>query len=166
MKKYKIKFQSFSDVITNSSSTVFLVDKDTYEELKKMVPDYCFYSAEITWDNICPDDFKHGPTKENADLYNEIICNVDNNVDMLFDILNKHKDKLIINDPDWYNDPIKNYLDYTNIKQYYDFCQDNKALIEELIIGKKYVDIEDHFEDCLDVYDYATDNCIWWESMH
>ena len=38
MKKYKIEFQSFSDVITNSSSTVFLVDRNTSEELNSMAP--------------------------------------------------------------------------------------------------------------------------------
>lgn len=52
MKKYKIEFQSFSDVITNSSSTVFLVEQDVFEDVQKWQPRNNVYSVELTWDNV------------------------------------------------------------------------------------------------------------------
>lgn len=167
MKKYKIKFQSFSDVITNSSSTVFLVDKDTYEELKKMVPGDCIYSDELTWDELCPEMFNivdmSTLTTDQVEEINSILYNASNNVDMLLKCLSNNTEELVIKDQEWF-DSINTYgLDNQDVKKYYDFCHDNKELIEDKLIGKVYVDIEDHFENTEEVYDYAKCNSIWWE---
>lgn len=170
MKKYKIEFQSFSDVITNSSSTVFLVDRNTAEELNKMVPEDCLYSYELTWDELCPEDFNivdmSTLTTYQLSEINSTLYNVSNNVDMLLECLSNNTDKLVIKDKEWF-DSINTYgLDTQDVKKYYDFCHDNKELIEDKLIGKVYVDIEDHFEDTEEVYDYAKCNSIWWESQH
>lgn len=170
MKKYKIKFQSFSDVITNSSSTVFLVDRNTSEELNKMVPEDCIHSDELTWDELCPEmfniiDMSTLTTDQVAEI-NSILYNVSNNVNILFEILLQDTDKLVIKDQEWFESTNTYGLDTQDVKKYYDFCQDNKELIEDKLIGKVYVDIEDHFEDTEEVYDYARCNSIWWESQH
>lgn len=170
MKKYKIEFQSFSDVITNSSSTVFLVDRNTAEELTKMVPEDCIYSDELTWDELCPEmfniiDMSTLTTDQVAEI-NSILYNVSNNVNVLFEILLQDTDKLVIKDQEWFDSTNTYGLDTQDVKKYYDFCHDNKELIEDKLIGKVYVDIEDHFEDTEEVYDYAKCNSIWWESQH
>lgn len=170
MKKYKIKFQSFSDVITNSSSTVFLVDRSTSEELNKMVPEDCIYSDELTWDELCPEmfnivDMSTLTTDQVAEI-NSILYNASNNVDMLLICLSNNTEELVIKDQEWF-DSINTYgLDIQDVKKYYDFCHDNKELIEDKLIGKVYVDIEDHFENTEEVYDYAKCNSIWWEYRH
>lgn len=170
MKKYKIEFQSFSDVITNSSSTVFLVDRSTVEELNKMVPEDCLHSYELTWDKLCPEDFNivdmSTLTTYQLSEINSTLYNVSNNVNVLFEILLQDTDKVVIKDQEWF-DSINTYgLDTQDVKKYYDFCHDNKELIEDKLIGKVYVDIEDYFEDAEEVYDYARCNSIWWESHH
>lgn len=170
MKKYKLEFQSFSDVITNSSSTVFIVDNDTAEELTKMVPSECLWKHEFTWDMICPEVLNISDistlTLTQEDEIERILYTVEDNAKILFDILSPYKDKLVIKHQELF-DSINTYgLDTQDVKKYYDFCQDNKELIEDKLIGKVYVDIEDHFEDTEEVYDYARCNSIWWESQH
>lgn len=166
MKKYKIEFQSFSDVITNSSSTVFLVDRNTAEELEKMIPDCCIYSHELTWDVVCPEVFNI------SDLSTLTTCQLEdidsglyhirNYEDAIFSVLSSYPNTLEVKDQ-----KLVDYfgiygLDQENVKEYYDFCQNNKELIEDKLIGKVYVDIEDTEE----VYDYAKCNSIWWEYQH
>lgn len=170
MKKYKIEFQSFSDVITNSSSTVFLVDKNTAEELYKMVPDSCIYSYELTWDEICPEIFniEDMSTLTTCQLQeiNSNLYNVSNNVNMVLECLSNDTDELVIKDQEWFDSTNTYGLDNQDVKKYYDFCHDNKELIEDKFIGKVFVDIEDHFENTEEVYDYASNNSIWEEYRH
>ena len=170
MKKYKIEFQSFSDVITNSSSTVFLVEHDVFEDVQKCEPHNNVYSVELTWDELCPEDFNivdmSTLTTYQLSEINSTLYNVSNNVDMLLECLSNNTDKLVIKDQEWF-DSINTYgLDTQDVKKYYDFCHDNKELIEDKLIGKVYVDIENHFEATEEVYDYARCNSIWWESQH
>lgn len=170
MKKYKIEFQSFSDVITNSSSTVFLVDNNTYDELTKMVPSSCIYGHELTWDSICPEIFNcEKPElldKEQVENIYHIICNINSSIDAVVEVSLRHANELIIKDREWL-DTIPTYgLSEYDVKKYYEFCQDNKKFLEDNFVGKVYVDIEDCFGDVEDVYDYARNNSIWWESHH
>ena len=170
MKKYKLEFQSFSDVITNSSSTVFLVDNDTAEELTKMVPSECLWKHEFTWDMICPEVLNISDistlTLTQEDEIERILYTVEDNAKILFDILSPYKDKLVIKHQELFDFTNIYGLDKLFAKMYYDFCQDNKELIEDKLIGKIYVDIEDHFENPEEVYDYAKDHSIWWEYCH
>lgn len=170
MKKYKIEFQSFSDVITNSSSTVFLVDKNTAEELYKMVPEDYIYSDELTWDELCPEMFNivnmSTLTTDQVAKINSILYNISNNVNMVLECLSNDTDELVIKDQEWFDSTNTYGLVTQDVKKYYDFCHDNKELIEDKLIGKVYVDIEDHFEDTEEVYDYARCNSIWWGSQH
>lgn len=135
-----------------------------------MVPEDCLYSYELTWDELCPEDFNivdmSTLTTYQLSEINSTLYNVSNNVDMLLECLSNNTDKLVIKDQEWF-DSINTYgLDTQDVKKYYDFCHDNKELIEDKLIGKVYVDIENHFEATEEVYDYARCNSIWWESQH
>lgn len=106
MKKYKIEFQSFSDVITNSSSTVFLVEHDIFEDVQKCEPHNNVYSVELTWDNICPEDLLTIPEEKFDNIHpckNQAINTSYYCRKFIFKLLENIKDaNIIIKNPSWY----------------------------------------------------------------
>lgn len=97
----------------------------------------------------------------NSNLYN-----VSDNVNIVLECLSNDTDELVIKDQEWFDSTNTYDLDTQDVKKYYDFCYDNKELIEDKFIGKVFVDIEDHFENTEEVYDYASNNSIWEEYRH
>ncbi len=151
MKKYKIEFQSFSDVITNSSSTVFLVEHDVFEDVQKWKPENNVYSIELTWDNICPEDLLTIPEEnfDNIYLCKNPAINVSEDchkyVFMLLEDI-KDDDKLIIKNPSWYFEERSSGYCFVNPRKYYDFCQDNKEIIEKYVVGKVIMDVDRNYD--------------------
>ena len=125
-----MKILSISDVITNSSSEVFVLeDVSNFENV----------SNYITIDKI---------------TYDYLINSLEE--EMVFDLLG-------------YN--INNYIDWNcswedREKILRAFCEEHREEVEEKIIGKYFVDIEDHFPDWEEYTELARDECIWHDYRH
>ena len=137
------KIQSFTDVITNSSSTVFVMhenDANYYNQLENT--NGCIYIQPITmnWliDNIeefeMVLDMLHIP-------YSEITT------------YHKHDDYF-----GWWNIPDKDAWE--------SFLELHKEQIEKIFCDLYWVDIEDHFEDAYEITKEARYDAEWCESRH
>lgn len=137
-----VKIQSYTDVITNSSSTVFVMnesdanyylDLETYDSVSIQYISYDWilgegrYEAEM----IC-------------DLLNEDISNISTCVD--------HK---------WYS-----YWETPDEDVWKAFCESHEEQIKEVFKDLYWVDIEDHFEDAGTVIESAMDDSLWYENRH
>lgn len=128
--------QSISDVITNSSSEVFLMrksDAEYYEGLENTGG--CVNIQEITWDWIINDGLWEW----------EMICEY-------LDI-----DKSIIS---------RYYKPDPSKEDWLTFIDIYKDKIEKELIGLYFVDIEDHFEDAYIVTDNARSDSLWCDYRH
>ena len=128
--------QSISDVITNSSSEVFLMrksDAEYYEGLENTKG--CVNIQEITWDWIINDGLWEW----------EMICEY-------LDI-----DKSIIS---------RYYKPDPSKEDWLTFIDIYKDKIEKELIGLYFVDIEDHFEDAYTVTDNARSDSLWCDYRH
>lgn len=128
--------QSISDVITNSSSEVFLMrksDAEYYEGLENT--EGCVNIQEITWDWIINDGLWEW----------EMICEY-------LDI-----DKSIIS---------RYYKPDPSKEDWLTFIDIYKDKIEKELIGLYFVDIEDHFEDAYTVTDNARSDSLWCDYRH
>ena len=138
------KIQSFTDVITNSSSTVFVMhesDAKYYDRLDNT--DGCIYIMPITldWmlDNI--DEFEMV-----LDLLN-IPCS---------EITTYHK----------FNAYYGGYWKTPDESVWESFLESHKEQIEETFRDLYWVDIEDHFEDAYEITEEARSDAKWYESRH
>lgn len=145
MKKYKIEFQSFSDVITNSSSTVFLVEHDVFEDVQKWHPRNNVYAVELTWDNICPEDLIAIPEENFDNIHpckNQAINISEDCRKFVFKLLENIKDaNLIIKNPSWYFAERDDYY-FVNPHEYYKFCHDNREIIEKYVVGRVIMNVD------------------------
>ena len=130
------KILSISDVITNSSSEVFVMDKsnaDYYESLSDSEypgVEENIYVEPIDWSFI-KNDFEW---------------------DLIMDLMGISQEE---------SDPIENDSDWD------DFCEKHKKELDDLIDRDLYfVEIEDHFTDCRDVFENAHEDCIWSDNRH
>lgn len=143
--KFITKIQSFSDIITNSSSEVFLMNKTNakyYYNLENT--NGCISIEEITWDWL-----------ENHSWEWEMICeylDIDKNI-----IGEYHESQIWKGYGYWSGPEEENWLTFLNIY---------KDKIEEKIIGLYFVDIEDHFENAYEVTEEARDDSYWSDSRH
>lgn len=151
-----MKILSVSDVITNSSSEVFIMDRedaDYYSNLSDY--DYpgiedCITTYLIDWDFVLHED------EIDAVLYlsgldrTEVMNFVENPTSY-----DRYKGKL-------------GYWTYPSQIEWDMFCSKHEKEIQENIIDRElyFVDIEDHFADCRDVLENAHDDCIWSDSRH
>ena len=149
MKKYKIELQSFSDVITNSSSTVFLVEHDVFEDVQKCEPHNNVYSVELTWDTICPEDLLKIPEEKFGNIHpcnNQAINNSEDCRKFVFKLIERTKNiDLTIKNPSWYYEERESYC-FVNPHEYYKFCQDNKEIIEKYVVGKVMMDVDRNYD--------------------
>ena len=137
------KIQSFTDVITNSSSTVFVMhesDAKYYNQLDNT--EGCIDIQPITMDWL--------------------INNVDE-FEMVLDLLNIPKSEITTyhksNDYwGWWNIPEQSVWE--------SFLELHKEQIEEIVIGSYWVDIEDHFEGAYEITEEAMCDAKWYESRH
>lgn len=125
-----MKIISFSDVITNSSSEVFVLN---YVDDFRNVSD-CITIDKITYDYL-------------INSYEE---------EMVFDLLGYNMDD--------YFGPDCSLEDQDKLFRV--FCEEHRKEIEEKIIGKYFVDIEDHFPDWEEYNDLARGQCIWHDYRH
>lgn len=137
--------QSISDVITNSSSEVFLMNKSTAEYYDNLPnTNGCISIKEITWDWL----------KDNLWEW-EMVCdylNIDKG------ILGSYQESQIWKGCGYWNDPDEeDWLEFLNIY---------KDMINEKLIGLYFVEIEDHFSDACEVTEEARDDCYWTDYRH
>ena len=125
-----MKILSVSDVITNSSSEVFVLeDVSDFEDVSN-----CISINEITYGFI-------------INAFEE---------EMVFDLLGYDMDDYFGSNCSWEDKE----------KLFKIFCEEHSKEIEEKIIGKYFVDIEDHFPDWEEYTDLAREQCIWQDYRH
>lgn len=138
--------KSFSDVITNSSSEVFVMEKSNaeyYDNLKDTGD--CINIEEINWDWV---------HSERGRWEWEMVCNVCG----LDEALIRGEYHASSWGGGYYSDPSQ--------EDWEEFCNMNKETIEKKLIGLYWVDIEDHFADACDVSEEARDDSKWNDYRH
>ena len=136
------KIQSFTDVITNSSSTVFVMHEEDAEYYKNLETDGCVDIMPIDYDWVL-----------NEGRYEaEMICS----------LLNEDISKIsTFHDGEWY------FCWETPDEDVWEsFCKMHKEQIEEVFEDLYWVDIEDHFENAWEVTENAIDDSVWHERRH
>lgn len=138
------KLQSYTDVITNSSSTVFLMHKEDAEFYEKDTPNDCCSIEKINHQWLLDNRWEW---------------------ELVFDFLDIDKSIIstkVKNDGFWpypyWNDP-----DEDTWRLWID---DNLSLLQEKLFGLYYVDIEDHFEGAYDYIESAGGDALHTEWRH
>lgn len=143
--KFITKIQSISDVITNSSSEVFLMDKTSAEYYYHLEDtNNCVSIQEITWDWLINDGLWEW----------KMICeylNIDKDIPGIYHESQTRKGT--------------GYWEGPNEEDWITFLDIYADKIEK-IIGLYFVDIEDHFEDAYTVIDNARDDSYWSDYRH
>lgn len=136
------KIQSFTDVITNSSSTVFVMSEfyaDYYDKLEHT--EGCIDVVKIDMDWM----------KNNVYEF-EMVCNLLDIDPSELTVWGKHKYWQGWETPDQ--------------EAWETFLELHKDKIEEVFKDLYWVDIEDHFENAWDVTEEASDDAIWSDYRH
>ena len=137
------KIQTITDVITNSSSSVFIMhenDAKYYDNLENT--EGCIGISPISLEWI----------KENSDEV-EAIC----------DILEIDPSEVTV----WHDcSYVGGWWETPDQEAWDTFIELHKEEIEDKFEDLYWVDIEDHFEDAWDVTNNAYDDAIWSESRH
>lgn len=137
--------KSISDVITNSSSEVFVMckaDAEYYDNLQEAAG---FVNiTEITWDILKNWRDEWGMVCDTCDINPEVI-----------------RGKKHTGDEWW-----ENYYEGPSQKEWETFLDTYHDTIQNKLIGFYWVDIEDHFEGAYDVMPQAGNDSIWCESRH
>lgn len=150
------KILSISDVITNSSSEVFVMPKSDaayYNNLEDT--DGCIYIEAIDWNWIV-----------NSHEYEPIIylCNLDKSE--VFTFIENQTAKREWWWDEEYNGKYGHWVE-PNQEDWKVFCELHKDAIMDLVNKNLYfVSIEDHFEDAYDVIENARDDAMWSENRH
>lgn len=131
--KLVTKIQSFSDVITNSSSTVFLMYEGDAKYWKKETPDDMCDITEITYQWLLDNHWEW---------------------ELIFDFLNLDKDLISYEKEGSY----RNYWEDPDPETWQMWVDDNIKLLKEKVIGLYYVEIEDHFTDAYELLESASDD--------
>lgn len=147
MKKI-FKIQSISDVVTNSSSELFIMYKDDADDIWNQVPD-CDVFEPVTFEYI-----KNHATDD--DLW-EMIC----------DLIHKdYSETGAVHYPSdkWYLD----YWERPDRECWEIFLEENKEAIQENIVSKNYyaIEFDDHFENAWEVNNDARSRCITERNHH
>ena len=137
------KIQSFTDVITNSSSTVFVMhesDAKYYEQLENT--EGCIDIQPITMEWL----------QDNRDEF-----------EMVLDLLNIPYSEITTYHKyercgGYWNDPKQSVWE--------SFLESHRQQLEEIFQDLYWVDIEDNFEDAYEITEAACDNAEWYESRH
>lgn len=135
------KIQSFTDVITNSSSTVFVMSEFFADYYDKLEADGCIDVEKINM------DWLNGHVHEF-----EMVCHL-LDVDLSeLTVIRENKYWRGWETPD--QDAWEAFLDL------------HKDKIEKVFKDLYWVDIEDHFEGAWDVTEEASDDAIWSDYRH
>jgi hypothetical protein len=136
------KIQSFTDVITNSSSTVFVMSEfyaDYYDKLENT--EGCIDVEKIDMDWL----------KNNVYEF-EMVCDLLDIDPSEVTVWGKHKYWQGWETPDQ--------------EMWETFLELHRNQIEEVFKDLYWVDIEDHFENAWDVTEEASDDAIWSDYRH
>lgn len=135
------KIQSFSDVITNSSSTVFLMHEMDAKYWEKATPDDMCDITEITHQWLLDNHWEW---------------------ELIFDFLNLDKYIISYEEQGYY----RNYWRDPDSETWQMWVDDNIELLKEKVIGLYYVEIEDHFEDAYEWIESASDDALISDYRH
>ena len=138
------KLQSYTDVITNSSSTVFLMQKEDAEFYAKDTPNDCC-SIEI---------IDHQWLLDNRWEW-----------ELVFDFLNIDKNT-ISKEIEYGGFYPSSYWDDPDEATWRLWIDDNLSLLQEKLFGLYYVSIEDHFKDAYNYIESAGDDALHTEWRH
>ena len=143
MAKFITKIQSFTDVITNSSSSVFIMRED--DALR-------YDNLENTYDciSIVPIDLNWVRDWGRAEL--EAVMAI---LEMSPEIVTT-----------WVTGKYCSYWDDPDPEVWNTFIDTHEDLIKEKFKDLYWVDIEDHFENAWDVTEEANDDAIWSDYRH
>ena len=137
------KIQSFTDVITNSSSTVFVMhesDAKYYERLENA--EGCIDIQPITMEWLQDNRYEFEMVLDLLKIpYSEITT--------------YHKYERC---GGYWNDPKQDVWE--------SFLKSHREQLEEIFQDLYWVDIEDHFEDAYEVTESARDDAKWYASRH
>lgn len=137
------KIQSFTDVITNSSSTVFVMHEDDaryYEKLEGA--EGCIYVSPITMEWLQDNRYEF---------------------EMVLDLLNIPYSEITTYQK---YERCGGYWRNPEQSVWESFLELHKEQIEEIFQDLYWVDIEDHFEDAYEVTEEARSDAKWYESRH
>ena len=137
-----LRIQSFTDVITNSSSSVFVMQSDIADKYRNIEEaDDCIEITPITINWL------------QKNLWE---------ADMVCDLL--HIDpKTIMR---YKETPYGGYYDCPSKEVWDKFLKDHREQIKETFKDLYWVDIEDHFEGAYEITDDAYGEAIWSDSRH
>ena len=136
------KIQSFTDVITNSSSTVFVMHESNakyYDNLEDT--DGCISIERITMDWLRSNAYEA-----------EMVC----------DLLNKDISEIT----DWHDSKYGGWWNTPDQETWETFLELNREEIETVFEDLYWVDIEDYFTDAYEVTEQARDDAEWSDSRH
>lgn len=137
-----VKIQSYTDVITNSSSTVFVMTES----------DANHYLNLETQDGVCIQYIS----------YDWILKEGINEAEMVCDLLNEDISKIsTCIDSSWYS-----YWETPDKNTWETFCESHKEQIKETFKDLYWVDIEDYFEGAWEVTESAISDSLWHENRH
>jgi hypothetical protein len=140
MSKFVIKIQSFSDVITNSSSSVFVmnaIDANHYGDLPHTEGGIDIERITMDW------------------LYDRIY-----EFEMVCDMLKVDPATITCRHPKY------GYWEEPDPEIWHAFLESHKEQIEETFRDLYWVEIEDHFEGVYEVTENAYDDAIWSDYRH
>lgn len=137
--------QSISDIITNSSSEVFLMNKGNAEYYHNLEnTNGCISIEEITLDWL-----------ENHSWEWEMVCDY---LDIDKSILGEYHESQTWKGCGYWSSPEE--------EDWLTFLDIYKDKINEKLIGLYFVEIEDHFEDAYEVTEEARGDCYWTDYRH
>ena len=137
-----VKIQSYTDVITNSSSTVFVMNESDANYYLDLETDDSVSIQYISYDWVL-DEGRY-------------------NAEMICDLLNEDISTIsTFHDGKWYS-----YWETPDEDVWEAFCESHREQIEEVFKDLYWVDIEDHFEDAGTVTKSAINDSLWYESRH
>ena len=132
--------QSFTDVITNSSSTVFIMHQADAKYYKKEHP------SDIEIEKITIDWLRN-----NA-----------NEVEAIFKVLELDPSMITTREKGYFKD----YWETPDQDAWESFLTMYEEKIKQAFSNLYWVDIEDHFENAYDVIDEARSDAKWGENRH
>ena len=141
MMKFITKLQSYTDVITNSSSTVFIMRKEDAKFYKEDAPYGCCRIAKINKQWLLDNRWEW---------------------ELVFDFLNINKNTLSKEHKGNYY----SYWDDPDEEVWELWIDNNLALLQKKLFGLYFVDIEDHFEDACEYICNAADHALISVNRH
>ena len=135
------KLQSYTDVITNSSSTVFLMRKEDAEFYEKDTPGGCCRIEKIDHQWLLDNIWEWTLVFDFLDIDKNIISK---EIESFYS--------------SYWDDPDENLWRF--------WIEDNLSLLQEKLFGLYYVDIEDHFEGAYEYIESAGDDALHTEWRH